>query len=102
MPGLNIIDCNDDINIAMRGIYSSTQEKILIMLNGHRLNSYATNTAAPDFSISLENVKQIEVLRGPAGGYRFTDYMRIGIPLTLIVTVTGVAAVILAYPLTRL
>lgn len=66
VPGMNIIDCNDDINIAMRGIYSSTQEKILIMLNGHRLNSYATNTAAPDFSISLENVKQIEVLRGPA------------------------------------
>ncbi len=66
VPGMNIIDCNDDINIAMRGIYSSTQEKILIMLNGHRLNSYATNTAAPDFSVSLENVKQIEVLRGPA------------------------------------
>jgi di/tricarboxylate transporter len=38
---------------------------------------------------------------GP-GGYRFTDYMRIGIPLTVIVTVTGVAAVILAYPLVRL
>ena len=66
VPGMNTIDCNDDINIAMRGIYSTTQEKILIMLNGHRLNSYATNTAAPDFSISLENVKQIEVLRGPA------------------------------------
>ena len=66
VPGMNLIDCNDDINIAMRGIYSSTQEKILIMLNGHRLNSYATNTAAPDFSISLEKVKQIEVLRGPA------------------------------------
>jgi len=66
VPGMTIIDCNDDINISMRGIYSNTQEKILIMLNGHRLNSYATNTAAPDFSISLENVKQIEVLRGPA------------------------------------
>ncbi len=38
---------------------------------------------------------------GP-GGYRFTDYMRIGIPLTLIVTITGVAAVILAYPLVKL
>jgi len=38
---------------------------------------------------------------GP-GGYRFTDYMRIGIPLTIIVTVTGVAAVILAYPLVKL
>jgi len=66
VPGMNLIDCNDDINIAMRGIYSHTQEKILIMLNGHRLNSYATNTAAPDFSISLEKIKQIEVLRGPA------------------------------------
>ena len=38
---------------------------------------------------------------GP-GGYRFSDYMRIGIPLTLIVTVTGVAAVILVYPLVKL
>ena len=66
VPGMNLIDCNDDINIAMRGIYSTTQEKILIMLNGHRMNSYATNTAAPDFSMSLEKVKQIEVLRGPA------------------------------------
>ena len=38
---------------------------------------------------------------GP-GGYRFADYMRIGIPLTIIVTITGVAAVILAYPLVKL
>ena len=38
---------------------------------------------------------------GP-GGYRFTDYMRIGIPLTLIVTIVGVAAVVLAYPLVKL
>ena len=30
------------------------------MLNGHRLNSYSTNAASPDFSISLEKVKQIE------------------------------------------
>ena len=66
VPGMNIVDCNDDINIAMRGIYSNGQEKILIMLNGHRLNSYCTNIAAPDFSISLEKLKQIEVLRGPA------------------------------------
>ena len=66
VPGMNIIDCNDDINIAMRGIYSNGQEKILIMVNGHRMNSYATNVAAPDFSISLEKIKQIEVLRGPA------------------------------------
>ena len=81
VPGMNIIDCNDDININMRGIYSNTQEKMLFMLNGHRLNSYATNTAAPDFSISLEKVKQIEVLRGPAsslyGGVALTAVVNI-------------------------
>ena len=38
---------------------------------------------------------------GP-GGYRFTDYMRIGIPLTILVTITGVAAVILTYPFVKL
>ena len=81
VPGMNLIDCDDDINIAMRGIYSNTQEKILIMLNGHRLNSYTTNTAAPDFSLSLEKVKQIEVLRGPAsslyGGVALTAVVNI-------------------------
>lgn len=66
VPGMHIVDSNDDINISMRGIYSNGQEKILIMLNGHRLNSFATNISAPDFSISLEKLKQIEVLRGPA------------------------------------
>lgn len=81
VPGMHIVDCNDDINIAMRGIYSNTQEKILIMLNGHRLNSYTTNTAAPDFSLSLEKVKQVEVLRGPAsslyGGVALTAVVNI-------------------------
>lgn len=66
VPGMSIVDCNEGANIAMRGIYSNNQEKILIMLNGHRLNSYSTNIAAPDFSIGLDKLKQIEVLRGPA------------------------------------
>ena len=66
VPGMHIIDSNDGINIAMHGVYSNGQEKILIMLNGHRLNSYSTNVASPDFSISLQKLKQIEVLRGPA------------------------------------
>ena len=81
VPGMNIIDSNDDINIAMHGIYSNGQEKILFMLNGHRLNSYATNVAAPDFSISLEKLKQIEVLRGPAsslyGGVALTGVVNL-------------------------
>jgi di/tricarboxylate transporter len=35
-------------------------------------------------------------------GYHFTDYMRLGIPLTILVTITGVAAVVLTYPLVKL
>ena len=41
------------------------------------------------------------MIYGP-GGYRFSDYMRIGVPLTLIVTVTGIAAACLTFPLTPL
>ena len=41
VPGATDIASNDEMNLAMRGVYSSNQEKMLIMLNGHRLNSYA-------------------------------------------------------------
>ena len=81
VPGMTNVECNEEMNIAMRGIYSSGQEKILIMLNGHRLNSYGTNVARPDFSMSLDKVKQIEVLRGPAsslyGGVALTAVINI-------------------------
>ena len=81
VPGMTDIACNEELNVAMRGIYSSGQEKILIMLNGHRLNSYSTNAASPDFSMSLDKVKQIEVLRGPAsslyGGVALTGVVNV-------------------------
>lgn len=66
VPGMNPVESANEVNVAMHGIFSAGQQKILIMLNGHRLNSRSTNGAAPDYSISLEKVKQIEVLRGPA------------------------------------
>lgn len=81
VPGMTNVDCNQDMNIAMRSMYSSGQEKILFMLNGHRLNSYSTNIASPDYSVSLEKVRQIEVLRGPAsslyGGVALTAVVNI-------------------------
>ena len=81
VPGMNIVDCNQDINIGMRDIYGTSQDKILFLLNGHRQNSYFTNTAAPDFSISMEKIRQIEVLRGPAssiyGGVALTAVVNI-------------------------
>lgn len=65
VPGVTLVE-GTEMNVAMHGVYSSSQEKILILLDGHRLNSRATNSEAPDFRTSLEKVQQIEVLRGPA------------------------------------
>lgn len=65
VPGITIVEGNEH-NISMHGIYNVAQDKILIMLNGHRLNSRSTNAEAPDFRNSLDKIKQIEVLRGPA------------------------------------
>ena len=35
------------------------------------------------------------------GGYRFSDFLRIGLPLTILVTLTGIISVITLYPLTK-
>ncbi len=66
VPGITAVEGNSELNFSMHGVYSSEQQKVLVMQNGHRLNSRSTNVQAPDYSISLEKVKQIEVLRGPA------------------------------------
>ncbi len=66
VPGFTDIEDQNEINVAARGIYTSAQQKILILINGHRMNSYSYSMASPDHSISLDKIKQIEVLRGPA------------------------------------
>ncbi len=65
VPGVTNIQYNGLMNFAMRGLFGETQENVLIMLDGMRLNSYAFNTGLADYSVSLEKIKQIEVLRGP-------------------------------------
>jgi outer membrane receptor for ferrienterochelin and colicins len=67
VPGMTAVEDHNELNVAMRGIYASSQQKILILEDGHRLNSRAYNMANPDYSISIDpdHVQQIEVLRGP-------------------------------------
>lgn len=65
IPGLSQIASIED-NVAMRGIYGMSQETMLVMLDGHRLNSPSTNASALDYRINMDKIKQIEVLRGPA------------------------------------
>ena len=38
VPGMSMVTDHNEYNISMRGVYASSQQKILIMLNGHRLN----------------------------------------------------------------
>ncbi|HDN26777.1 MAG TPA: hypothetical protein ENG03_06710, partial [Thioploca sp.] len=65
VPGITFVQDRNDVNVAGHGIYSSAQEKMLILLNGHRLNSRAMSEAQPDYSMSLEKIECIEVLRAP-------------------------------------
>lgn len=67
VPGMTVSVDHNELNVAMRGIYTSSQQKILVMLDGHRLNSRAYSSANPDHGlrVDLDRVKQIEVLRGP-------------------------------------
>lgn len=65
VPGITFSQDHNEINVAMRGIYTSSQQKILILQDGHRLNGRSYSEADPNFSMSLDKIKQIEVLRGP-------------------------------------
>lgn len=65
VPGYTDVEDRNELNFAPRGIYASSQQKVLIMVNGHRINSRSYLTAMPDYGIALHNVERIEVLRGP-------------------------------------
>ncbi len=67
VPGMSFVVDHNELNVAMHGIYASSQQKILMLLNGHRLNSRAYSMANPDYAISIpfDKIKQIEVMRGP-------------------------------------
>ena len=66
VPGLNEVSAYSISNAAMHGVYTTSQEKILVMENGHRLNLRATNNGKLDYTISTEKIDHIEILRGPA------------------------------------
>lgn len=66
VPGITEVASYNLDNIAMHGAYTSSQEKILIMENGHRLNARSTNMGRTDYAISTQKIDHIEVLRGPA------------------------------------
>jgi len=65
VPGFTSVQDQNEYNSAFRGVYTSSQQKILILLNGKRINSRSYSNADPAFGISLDKLAQIEVIRGP-------------------------------------
>ena len=65
VPSFTQVQDQNEYNVAFRGIYTSSQQKILILLDGQRINSYAYSSSNPDHAISLDKLKQIEIIRGP-------------------------------------
>ena len=65
VPGMAIQE-GDEANLSVRGNMSYQPDNILFLRNGVRMNSHWSNAIAPDFRISLANIRQVEVLRGPA------------------------------------
>ena len=65
VPGMTRVD-NMEPNVAMRGLYGNSQENILVMQDGHRLNSGVSNAEPMDQAIAVDKIDHIEVLRGPA------------------------------------
>jgi len=65
VPGYTHAQDRNESVFAPRGIYATSQQKVLVMVNGHRLNSRSYLTSMPDYGIALHNLERIEVLRGP-------------------------------------
>ena len=67
VPGMaEIVSYDEGVNMSMHGAYANGQQLILIMENGHRLNTRFDNSCQTSYAISTEKIDHIEVLRGPA------------------------------------
>lgn len=68
VPGVGISTNEFGANmVEVRGIRTATVEKILVMIDGHSLNKNFTGSALynVDDMLPMENIRQVEVVRGP-------------------------------------
>lgn len=66
LPGFSLVQNDDELLVAVRGIYSTTNQKFLILRDGHIINDFLFDRVDIGYSFSLDNVKKIEVIRGPS------------------------------------
>lgn len=65
VPGFNdITDVNED-TISLRGVFTSTSNKILVLVDGHRMNDLILGRYDVDVFFGMDAVERIEFVRGP-------------------------------------
>jgi iron complex outermembrane receptor protein len=66
VPGFNdVSDTNEEI-VGVRGLFSSTTNKILILINGHRMNDLMLGRYNTDQFLGMSAIERVEFIRGPA------------------------------------
>lgn len=66
IPGFEMLQNDDEQIVAMRGVYGTTNQKILLLRDGLRMNEgLFDRSQIAEYAITLENVAQVEVIRGP-------------------------------------
>ncbi len=67
VPGFGVsINPSGGYMFEVRGVRTAENEKVLFMIDGHRMNTPFWGSGTGEFNmLSVENIKQIEVIRGP-------------------------------------
>lgn len=65
VPGfVDLSDTNENI-VGVRGAYASTTNKILILIDGHRMNSFSLGRYNTDQYLGVDAIQRIEFIQGP-------------------------------------
>jgi len=64
IPGFGHIQNDDEHLYAVRGIYATTNQKFLILRDGHKINEFMFDRIIGQYELSLDNIKKIEIVRG--------------------------------------
>ena len=78
--GFMEIGDNNERNFASRGVFGTTVQDVLILINYHNINDLLTSSNAPDW-LAIDYIEQIEIVRGPGsalyGGNAFSAVINI-------------------------
>jgi outer membrane receptor protein involved in Fe transport len=65
VPGFNEVSDINEETVATRGVFASTTNKTLFLINGHRMNDLLLGRYNVDQYLGVEAIERIELIRGP-------------------------------------